>query len=239
VNTRNNVGGVDTASLGGFGGEIHPSTTPISLHVNNNNQGECTPEGRHLIQPPAHQPRRRTQRMRPYTPISRGEEILGQFEIIDTFSFAEQRKAIALGTVQQNNKKFHMLKISTFNRYTGELGAGGIRLFVDQFTKILRNANTISESLKSVQRREVHSSQLLLGDGVYTYVCTDNAEVDIRYYGHADAREEPTDIFINLDFDEWQSFIGQGLRVLKNIQYLKRKIIAPPEQGSKEIFYRA
>ena len=86
------------------------------------------------------------------------------------------------------------------------MGPGGIRLFLDQFTKILRNSSAITETLKAVQRQEVVTSQMLLGDGIYTYVSPDDPHLDIRYYRDPFSRELPTDISISMGMQEWECF---------------------------------
>jgi len=169
----------------------------------------------------------------------RGTGTLSPFEIINAHRFGNPgRKAIVLGTVTKDDATYHLLNLTSFNRFTGQIGPGGIRLFAEQFVKILRNSANITEALKSVQRQEIVGSEILLGEGVYSYVCSDEPNLDIRYYRAASKRDLPTDIHINMNFQEWESFLEQGMGVLKDLQNMRRRILAAPVLGDREDFYR-
>ena len=103
-------------------------------------------------------------------------------------------KAIVLGSVLVGNSTYNLICLTGMDAFTGRVGPGGIRLFHAQFIKLLRNANIISEAMKAVQREEILTSQLLLGDGVYVYISLDEPQLDIRYYKSPFSREDPTDL---------------------------------------------
>ena len=82
----------------------------------------------------------------------RGRNVVRKLSINEVHRFGSPGdKAIVLGTVVVANSTYNMVCLTSMDGFSGWVGPGGIRLFHAQFIKLLRNSNTITESLKAVQ----------------------------------------------------------------------------------------
>lgn len=155
----------------------------------------------------------------------------------NTFGVKNRRasKSLTLGSVLHKitRKNHFLIAIQDFNPNNYQ-SSTGIRLFVEQFIKLMANMDLIQQAFKSLQRNENIVVKLNLGFKIIAAIDSRKSnKLFIQLFKDNDF-SKPTHISVSLSQEEWRGFLDVGHDLVMRLARMKRELTLDPNEQEED-----